>query len=660
MSSRRQTPIPDTPDDGSTSPIRTPALLVGMLLSFLVAVGLPYGEFLVKGTRFGVSSSTPGAFFVLFLLLILVQPLLGWMRRSWMFNRPELLLMAVGMMLVSAVATRGFTGVFMGVIAAPFYYATTENQWAQKLFTHIPDWIVPQDLQAVEWFFEGLPPGQSIPWSVWLVPLGWWFVLMGAFYTVLVCLMVILRRQWMDNERLLYPLVQVPLGMTADGEHASRLKPFLKNPVMWLGFAFPFLIHTFNVISRYSEGIASFTLVSGVLPLFRNTVSLSIKINFLVLGLSYLINTGVAFSLWFFFVLAKVQWAICSILGIYSTVQLDSASYRGSIASIMSHQTMGAMMVLVLLGFWVARSHLREVWRQAWRGSAKSAAQELISYRAAVIGLVAGLGTMAVWLWRSGLPPWAAAMFLFGAFVVYLALTRVIVEAGLVTALQGLNGAGFTLSCVGSSNLGVGGMLGLGFTMPWAGDHMVFMMAPVANSIRMMHGMRRSRRRIIWFIGAVMGIGLIGSVGTTLVLGYRHGAVNLTHQYFNWFAQEPFRVAALLLDKPSAPYWPGWLWTATGGLFMGLMTLARQRLLWWPLHPIGFAVGGTWMMDHAWFSVFVAWLIKVLVLRYAGLGGYRATRWFFLGMFLGYITSGGIWLLVDGLTGLKGGAVLMY
>ena len=55
------------PPDPQPSPaIRLPAMLTGLGLCVLIAVGLPYGEFVIKGTRLGLSSSTPAAFFLLF------------------------------------------------------------------------------------------------------------------------------------------------------------------------------------------------------------------------------------------------------------------------------------------------------------------------------------------------------------------------------------------------------------------------------------------------------------------------------------------------------------------------------------------------------------------------------------------------------------------
>ena len=46
------------------------AMLVGVLLCGVIAVGLPYGEFVLNGTQMGLNSSTPAAFFLLFLLKV--------------------------------------------------------------------------------------------------------------------------------------------------------------------------------------------------------------------------------------------------------------------------------------------------------------------------------------------------------------------------------------------------------------------------------------------------------------------------------------------------------------------------------------------------------------------------------------------------------------
>ena len=61
------------------------------------------------------------------------------------------------------------------------------------------------------WFYEGLPSGQTIPWSAWVSPLFWWMSFIGALLVVCFCTVVVLRRQWIDRERIVFPLAQVLL-----------------------------------------------------------------------------------------------------------------------------------------------------------------------------------------------------------------------------------------------------------------------------------------------------------------------------------------------------------------------------------------------------------------------------------------------------------------
>ena len=44
-------------------------------------------------------------------------------------------------------------------------------------------------------------------------PLFWWGILLMSLYVAMISAAVILRRQWMERERLAYPLTQVGLAM---------------------------------------------------------------------------------------------------------------------------------------------------------------------------------------------------------------------------------------------------------------------------------------------------------------------------------------------------------------------------------------------------------------------------------------------------------------
>ena len=133
--------------------------------------------------------------------------------------------------------------------------------------------------------------------------------------------------------------------------------------------------------------------------------------------------------------LIKAQEVVFTRIGIFSAENLDIFSHT------FEGPTMGAMIVMVLLGLWTARAHLWDVLQHVWQPERRSDGDELMSYRTAVVGMA--LVVMSVWLWSSGIPLWAVFVYLFGTFVIFLDLTRVIVEAGLAAAVQGMSGAGF-------------------------------------------------------------------------------------------------------------------------------------------------------------------------------------------------------------------------
>jgi hypothetical protein len=97
--------------------------------------------------------------------------------------------------------------------------------------------------------------------------------------------------------------------------------------------------------------------------------------------------------------------------------------------------------------------------------------------------------------------------------------------------------------------------------------------------------------------------------------------------------------------------------TAIGAAIMLMLMLARWYYVWWPLHPLGYPIGPIVIMDHLWFNMFLAWLIKVVVLRYGGVALYRRTRPFFMGMIVGHIVPGGIFLFIDHFTGMVGNVI---
>jgi hypothetical protein len=607
-------------------------------------VGDPYGNMVIRGSYMGLDFSTPGALFLFFLLAGLLNHLLR-------LRREELLAVYIMMIAASAIPTMGLSEYLLTIISGFQYYASPENEWAQLIQPHVPAWMAPQDPEAIKWFFEGAPTGRGVPWEAWAGPLACWLVLVLALYLVMISTMVVLRKQWVEQERLVYPIVQVPLEMVQEGGR----RPFFRNPAMWAGFALPVLASTLNGLHAYFNFIPALQLVSWA-PILRNAVTLEFRLSFPMLGFSYLINLDIAFSLWFFNTLAKLVRGGLNILGISSTEKLGI--YGASSEPVLAHQGQGAMVVLVLFGLWVARGHLGRVLRKAFKGDPRiDDSGEIMSYRAAVFTWLAGVLVLTLWLWLSGLPLWAAFLTLLTALLIFIGLTRVVVEGGVATAVGPMIASTTVVSAFGSQVLGPSGLVGMAFTYVWAADIRTFVMASCAHGLKLSEGLGRRLRPLFWALLLAIGVSLITSLATILHLAYAYGGINLNSWFFDGGPKAPFEYAAAKLNSPVGPDWAGWLHTAVGGGIMALLMLARHQLSWWPLHPIGYPIGAVWLMDALWFSIFLAWLIKLAVLKYGGPQLYRATRPFFLGLILGQFAAAGAWLVIDYFTGMTDNVV---
>ena len=599
--------------------------------------------------------STPGALFLFFVLVGGVNVILGAIHRKLALSRAELLTVYIMLIVASAVPTMGMSEYLLPIIAAPFYYATPDNEWAELIQPHIRQWLVPQGSDVAKHFYEGLPKGTPIPWAAWARPLLFWVAFLLVFYFVMICIMVILRKQWVEKERLIFPLVHVPLEMVREQPGRSLVKPFFKSPIMWLGFAIPVIISSMNGLHAYFHYLPSVNIATSI-PIFRHTTTLPFRLSLPMIGFSYFINLDIAFALWFFSLLAKVQTGIFNITGIASTENLGI--YGCSHSAIVAHQGTGAMLVLVLFGLWIARGHLKQVLTKALRGSNKlDDSNEMLSYRTAVFGLLAGMLFMVVWLWMSGVPFLLALLFLVAAYLLFMGLTRVVAEGGLAEGIVPMIASSFVISGVGTTALGSAGLTGLAFTYVYSADIRTFVMASCANGLKLAEELGGKKRRLFWAMMLAVVISVVASIWVILVLSYSYGGINLNQWFFRGGAVAPFNFIEYKLRNPSPPHWGGWAVTGIGAVIMALLMLARHHFLWWPLHPLGFAVVGVPWVENVWFDIFLAWLIKSAVLRYGGPKLYRRTRPFFFGLILGQFVIAAVWLVIDGFTGMTDNVV---
>lgn len=634
------------------------ALVLGAILSGVISVVSPWASLLYKGSELTSNAIPLLAVTLLFALVAGVVPVLRavWPRAAP--SRGELIAVYVMMLTAAVVPTKGLMGSFLGVITGPSYYATPGNNWKDLFLINIHRWVAPANSEAIQFLYEGLPRGMGIPWQAWAIPLVTWGVFLLAFYWTLFCVGALLRGQWLDNERLIFPLTKLPLAMTEGVDEQSGTGVGLfRSPMMWAGFSIPAILHSWNSLHFYHEAVAR-VANSTSLQLLHGEVSIPIHLNLPVVGLGYLMQLNVTFSVWFFYLLTVVQRWVFARIGL----QIGGSDVwnSGLTPATIMHEQAGAMFALIVFALWTGRRHLRDFVIRARRAE-PARPEEPLSPRAALVGLAGGVLVCVGWLMMTGMSAYVAVLLVVGALLVFVGLARIVGEAGMPSCQTPMVPQAFIMRGIGAQTLGLRNMTGLGMSTVWMGETSANMMNAVIHSFKLVLSSGTMARRLLPAMGIAILVALAGSLSVTMYLAYTHGGINLEQWYFGGAPRWPYEYAASLVNNPERSFAPRLTFTAIGGGIMGLLLFLRQRFLWWPLHPIGFPIAATFPVhNYNWSSLFLAWLLKGVVMHYGGVKAYRRLMPLFLGLILGHFATATVWVFIDGYHGVVGNVIFFY
>ena len=625
------------------------ALSAGTALSVLVAFWGPYNSLVVRGSYLTIDFTTAAAVFLLFFLALFVNGLLRRFLPYLALSSGELAIAYVMAAISCSICTMGLTLYLIPILPAISYMASPENQWAELIHPFVPHWLVPQGEDVIRGFYEGIARDQPIPWMAWIRPLLNWLPVLLGLYMVMIALAILFRRQWIEYERLAYPLAQLPLMMGTQ-QPGRALNSFFRDPVMWSGFAVPFIVTSLNGLNAYFHFFPRIVLNTSV-PVFHGMESLTINLSFPMMGFAYLIHQEVALSVWFFYLLGYIIKGYFSVIGLTRTLDVDIYTQSDG-GPIMAFVQFGALMALVGHTLWIARRHLRQSWKAVLRPETASGAD--FSARAVYLQLLLGLALMTGWFIAIGVPWWAALTFVVMASLTFLGITRILCESGLAATRAQLITPTVVRSFFGTEVLGAPGTIGvLSFGQVWMSDVRTFVMAAAANGLKLTESIRNKGLVLgSMILAVVLSLGV--SVWTTLYYAYESGANNANTWFFLNGPRYTVDFAASYLRDPAGPDYSGLGLMALGGAVMTALYWIRSHLLTFPIHPIGFAVSQMMLTRHIWFSVFLVWLFKAVLTRYGGPRVLKAVRPFFLGLILGQFAVIAFWLIVDLITGAQG------
>ena len=569
-------------------------------------------------------------------LVLLPNALVRAVDREAALTRPELLVIFAMGLIAATVPDWGMVRYLISVITAPHYFASPENQWEAHFFAYLPEWaVIPNDKRQVSDFFAGRPSGLPIPWQDWVIPLFWWMSALGALLFIGACLVVIFRKQWVEHERLQFPMGEVVLRLLETGPDASGRWPALfGNRLFQVGFAASLAVMTWNIVGFW--GVLPHIPLPG--PVFNVVIDpsfppIAIRLVPYVLCFAFFVNVEILFSVWFFQVLGIVETGLLNRFGVVSPA--ETIVPRG----LVSIQFCGGLIMFALIGGWMARKHIGNVLRKSLgRESDLRDENELFSYRTAVIGLVLALLFMIAWLNAIGFSIPVAMLFLFFLLVFYFGIARILAEAGLINLDLPINAHAFTVGMVGSASLSGSTLTGLGLTNVFARNWRTFTMVGLSHVAWWRDYLGEHRGRLFLLVCLAFIAGTAISTGYVIYSGYTEGADNL-HINLRNTGNLFFDLVVKWMKNATQITALEILFLGVGMAVSTLLALGRYLFYWWPLNPIGFAIGASGPIRGVAFTLFVAWLVQVILLRIGGVGLYRKVQPLFLGILAGYVAG---------------------
>lgn len=609
------------------------ALLVGVIIVSLCAWLRAPLDLWLQGSRIGFGQLPVAPIVVLVIFVWFVQPLLR--RFGTSLSHSELALIFCMLFATTRFWSSSYAVLPLSLGTGAFYYANPANNY-ELLHRYIPQRLVPQDKLVIKAFYEGAPNGK-VPWWDWLPTLSAWIFSTVLLWVCLMGLTFLFRRRWINDEKLVFPIAQVPLAFLDERNPLKNQRPF------WFGFLFPLALHGWNGLAVYFPIVPSIPLhavpVGFLFPNPPWNILSDMTIDFYpsVIGTTYLTSTEVALGFWFFHFLRNLEQVALFALGL----QPGGVDY-GGISAITRGQEIGAFFALCGVLAW-------SIWQT--RKTANLERVEKVGFFAFVFGLI---GLTVFWT-LMGADWWASLAYFFTFFVVMVVLARLSCQAGCMFVAMDFHPHNISGYLFGQMSVGLKNLVVLMF------PHMAYMMERdvvplpyLMNATKVANETGLSDRDFLLGVSFACLAAILIAPAASLMVLYRHGGLNLHYHYAT-------RLARWAWDK-----YIGWFRSpapadlkATMGIFCGaaftlLLTTLHHRIPRFPFHPLGFTLADSLVIRKVWFSIFLGWLAKGLILRYGGHKVYWAWRPAFIGMVVGELMAAAVWLVIDAIFKQKG------
>jgi hypothetical protein len=565
--------------------------------------------------------------------------LLNLAARRRLFTDAELLTIYILLSTACAFPSITLMTILVTTVGHAFWFATPENEWLSLFGNNIPSWIAVKSPRILDGFYNGDSTlYNSATLDAWIPPVLAWSSFVIALWLTLLAVTIFLRRQWTENERLNYPIVQLPLALT------SNPKRFFRSPWMWVGFAVAGSVELLNGLSFLFPEIPSLPIRNRILGQFSSkpwSAMGPIRISFypFSIGLMFFTPLDLSFSCWFFWLLSRIQLIVTDAFGARNIYHLE--------------QQTGAWIAFGCIPLWMGRRHYGRILRKVFGIAQRSGepvpddSGEPMRYRTAAGLFTVGLMFLFFFCFQMGMTFWAIGLFFLFYFPLVIGITRIRAEIGPPLHQLIFVDPGRTMVlALGTRRLGAANLTGLTFLYPFV---RCFRAHPTPSELEAFRLAERSQigyRQLL--IGMILAIvfGILITFWAYLHVLYDMGAGSKARGWIVYMGWETFNRLQTWLVSPRETSVPELSVIGSSFMFTIFLMIMKVRFLWWPLHPGGYVLVSGTGMGRLWFTIFLSWLAKAIVLKIGGVKLYRQAVPFFLGLILGDYTLGCVWSLI--------------
>lgn len=551
-------------------------------------------------------------------------------------SESELVFIYVAVVMASSVASHDLMQILVPTIPHISWYATPENEWQDLFFNDIPRWLAITDQKPVVGYYDGdsslYASGHIRPW---LSPVVWWSLFILALFWIMFSINTIFRKQWTENEKLSYPIIQLPLALVeAEKSH------LFKNKMLWLGFSIAAFIDLLNGVSYLVPSVPNIPVKLHDIGQYFTERPFNAMgwtpVSFypFSIGLSFFMPLDLAFSSWFFYLFRKMQLILASAIG-PSTLGGFLGMTQIARFPYLSEQSAGAFIMLFGVAIYLARRHLRRVFSRLPKDQS-----EPMSYRFALVGIIGGTLFLVFFCLRAGMALWATLLFFFLYFAISITITRMRAELGPPThELTGMNAGQIMVDIFGSRRLGTRNLLLIShYFWFFNRTYRNHAMPQQLEGLKIAQRTNVHPRTVLYAVLVGTIIGLPAAFWADLHITYK--VPGAPGSGFSW---ESMRMLTWRMNFLREMDLGAINFMFLGAAFTVFLTIMRIRFLWWPFHPVGYALSMNFGVDYIWFTLVIGSALKWGILRFGGLGALRRASPFFLGLILGEYAVGSFW-----------------